>query len=199
MATTNTVPDYYQLQVNNTFETAYSKNGNFEMGQNDRGGNTYVKEILLQTSAAIASLPGSATITNVDIYFDIVSWSYSIGCPTVSVIAFEQNKASWTDNGSTVPTFNDFGAWNGTAWDTNCGSVSITAGELGTNKLIALNSTGVAFFQAMYDGSKSSGSGIVLSYDPGNFNYWWNGSNPEIVITYTTGGGPTARRRIIIM
>lgn len=200
MATVSATPDFFRSVIVNTVDSGYSKNTVFDVGQNNRGdSNAYVKETLLQTSAVVDALPGSATITAVDIEFDVDSWNYSVGAPTVDIIAYAQDKADWADDGSTTPDFDTFGTWSGSVWTSSCGSISLTAGETG-HKTISCNTSGVAFFQGMYDGTYDQDAGVMISHDPGNFNFWWSASAPIITITYTAGGGgdPVVRRIFIV-
>ncbi len=154
--------DYYRLHINAGTDQGYEKNGTSASigGNNGRGsGNNYVREILCDFD--VSSLKGN--VTSATLRFNYNAQAGYTGWTTKTVHAYDQNKNTWTDNGTSTPSYNTFAS---TAWDTSLGTVDVARTTTGWYEIT--NSALKSEIQEWIDTSASN-MGIVLG---GNFNYY---------------------------
>ena len=147
--------DRYRLRKENFGTFIYQKNStNSFVGAQDRG-NNYVREVLCNFD--VSSLTG-LTVTSVTLQFNYASdsgaWS------SIDVTCYDENKGSWTDDGSTTPVYTTF---PNTAWNNSLGSVTVNRSSTGWYSIG--HSTALSNEVQGWLDNSADNNGVVLSAD----------------------------------
>lgn len=187
MATSVTNPDYFRIAIDSNVNLSYQKNGSMKLGGYSSR-SQYAWEVLFRPD--ISGIPAGSTVDSVTMdvnYIDNNTQS------TVSLTVWEQDKGSWTDNGSTEPRrgiapFNDY-----TEWTTSLSSVNVGGFQTGIFT-IPTSSSLVNWFQGIVNGNTNDG--LILTGYSDYFSWYGTIDAVEVTVNYTAG---STRRRIMII
>ena len=188
MGTLNQDVDFFLLGLTNYTADGYSKNSAKMGGYASR--TIYCWEILFDVD--LSSIPAGSTIDSATV--DVNISANNTGGAGGTLRVHEQNKNSWSDNGSSVPSWaNAPNNSSSVAWPTALAS----NGPFTGTGLKTLGSTAnlVSWFQTELD-SGHTNNGLVLTYYNEYFSWWATVDDVDITVNYTE---PSGQRRVMVV
>lgn len=177
MASNVTTPDWFAIGLSNYTSDAYSKNSATAKIGGYASRTAYIWEVLFRPD--LSGIPGGSTISAVTISFVVGA---TVGGP-FNLRVHEQNKATWADNGSTIPRWNTApNSDSATAWPAYLSQVS--ASGTGT-KTIPTSANLVTWFQSKIG---TTNNGLILTWYTEYFGWYLTGGTVTVTITYEAGG-----------
>ena len=188
MATLNQDVDYFLIGLTNYSGDGYAKNSAQKVGGYQR--TIYCWEILFDVD--LSSIPAGSTIDSVTI--DVNVTANTAGGAGAPLRVHEQDKASWTDNASTVPAWGQNPNNSSTAnWPAH---LSTTSNFTNTGlKTIPTSANLVSWFQTELD-SGHTNNGLIISYYTGAWQYYATVDDVDISVEYTESSGT---RRVMVV
>lgn len=188
MAVDIKTPDHFLIGLTNYVADGYSKNGDDKIG--GYGNRTaYIWECL--AFCDISGISAGSTINSVTIDVNVTT-NTTIAANDLTV--HEQNKTSWTDDGSTEPKWDNPAALAVGTWPSSLANSALFS-DTGL-KTVTSTAALVALFQDFVDGVKDAADGVILCYQTDYFGYYLTQNAITFNVDYTAASG--ANRRIFI-